>query len=199
MKTKLIWVFLVLGKISGGFMKKLRFAALLAVGFAAFGQDLYQIGDEGPAGGIIFYDKGTFSEGWRYLEAAPPETEWIAEWGAVGTNIVNTGIGIGSGKENTEMLAFAFTRLRDLGGAALTCSKMMYDGFNDWFLPSQGELNLMYKNLKRKGLGDFADEYYWSSTQYHHYAACAQNFTNGIQQNEWYKGVPSRVRAIRSF
>jgi hypothetical protein len=27
----------------------------------------YQIGDIGPAGGIIFYDKGSYSDGWRYL------------------------------------------------------------------------------------------------------------------------------------
>ena len=29
-----------------------------------------KVGDKGPAGGIIFYDKGNDSGGWRYLEAA---------------------------------------------------------------------------------------------------------------------------------
>ena len=33
----------------------------------------YKIGDEGPAGGVIFYDKGEYSDGWRYLEAAPAD------------------------------------------------------------------------------------------------------------------------------
>ncbi len=31
----------------------------------------FPIGDTGPAGGIVFYDKGYYSDGWRYLEATP--------------------------------------------------------------------------------------------------------------------------------
>ena len=38
---------------------------------AAAQQTLYRIGDTGPAGGLIFYDKGNNIGGWRYLEAAP--------------------------------------------------------------------------------------------------------------------------------
>jgi hypothetical protein len=36
----------------------------------------------GPAGGFIFYDKGGYSDGWRYLEAAPEdagEVELLSE------------------------------------------------------------------------------------------------------------------------
>ena len=28
----------------------------------------YNIGDLGPAGGIVFYDKGNNKDGWRYIE-----------------------------------------------------------------------------------------------------------------------------------
>ena len=31
----------------------------------------YKVGDVGPAGGYIVYDKGSFSDGWRYLEVSP--------------------------------------------------------------------------------------------------------------------------------
>ncbi|GHU30912.1 hypothetical protein FACS1894172_04920 [Spirochaetia bacterium] len=36
---------------------------------------VYKIGDTGPAGGLIFYNKGDYSDGWRYLKAAPANTE----------------------------------------------------------------------------------------------------------------------------
>jgi hypothetical protein len=38
------------------------------------------IGTAGPSGGYIFYDKGTFSDGWRFLEAAPSNAEFTASW-----------------------------------------------------------------------------------------------------------------------
>jgi hypothetical protein len=33
----------------------------------------------GPAGGFVFYDKGRYSDGWRYLEAAP-ENAGTGSW-----------------------------------------------------------------------------------------------------------------------
>ena len=40
----------------------------------------YRVGDTGLAGGIVFYDKGDNSDGWQYLEAAPPDFEFQANW-----------------------------------------------------------------------------------------------------------------------
>lgn len=38
----------------------------------------YEYGDPGPAGGWIYYDKGFYSNSWRYLEAAPSDLS--ASW-----------------------------------------------------------------------------------------------------------------------
>ena len=36
-----------------------------------------QVGDIGPAGGYVFYDKGRYLDGWRYIEAAPNDLRVI--------------------------------------------------------------------------------------------------------------------------
>jgi formylglycine-generating enzyme required for sulfatase activity/TolB-like protein len=41
-------------------------------------QGIYKAGETGPAGGLVFYDKGSASGGWRFLEAAPVSTEFEA-------------------------------------------------------------------------------------------------------------------------
>ena len=38
----------------------------------------YTVGNIGPSGGYVFYDKGSYSDGWRYLEAAPASAEFAA-------------------------------------------------------------------------------------------------------------------------
>jgi len=117
----------------------------------------YPIGGTGPAGGHIFYDKGSYSNGWRYLEAAPASTEWTDnEWGSFGTLIGGTGTGIGTGKSNTTIIVNWLNNNSDdtLGDvtyktdrAAYLCDALTVGGYSDWFLPSKDELNLMYQNL----------------------------------------------------
>ena len=38
----------------------------------------YNIRDIGPSGGYVFFDKGSYSDGWRYLEAAPVSFEFTS-------------------------------------------------------------------------------------------------------------------------
>jgi TolB-like protein len=162
----------------------------------------YAIGDRGPAGGHIFYDKGVFSNGWRYLEAASVETEFTAQWGAFQRSVSGNGTGtaIGTGKQNTQLIVQYLRRISESGRAAQRCDSLVMDSYDDWFLPSKDELNLMYQNLKRRGLGEFSsDSFYWSSSEYNiNDAAWYQYFSDG-SQNPNYKSETYSVRAVRAF
>jgi hypothetical protein len=127
---------------------------------------IYNIGDRGPAGGIIFYDKGNSLLGWRYMEAAPVDLP-NAQWGLLGTNVnVTTGSSsMGIGKQNTEHLIEALNRTGERRRAAQLCREYTLNDYNDWFLPSYDELLYLYNNLRRKGLGGFKNDLYWSSSQ----------------------------------
>jgi hypothetical protein len=163
------------------------------------GGQLYKVGDFGPAGGIVFYDKGVFSGGWRYLEAASVETEWNGvQWGAYGDDVVGTGTAVGSGKRNTQVIIDFLKGIGENSRAAQLCTSLDYDGYKDWFLPSKDELNLMYTNLKARGLGSFTNSWYWSSSQAGTVYAWDQSFSDGFQAI-YNKGTTYCVRAVRAF
>jgi hypothetical protein len=157
----------------------------------------YSLGEIGPADGIVFYDKKEYTHGWRYLEAAPAGTEFSAEWGSY-TYVAGTEIVVGSGKRNTELIVAA---LEENGKAAQLCANLNVNGHQDWFLPSMGELDLIYKNLKLMGLGDFKDDWYWSSSasDYGSIAAWAQRFSDGSRNDYNHKGNAYLIRAVRAF
>ena len=79
-----------------------------------------------------------------------------------------------------------------------------YNGFNDWFLPSKDELNVMYENLARGGLAHFGSPTpqgtsgYWSSSQRSWDRAWVQFFFTG-SQSDTIKTNEYRVRPIRAF
>ncbi|MDR1930387.1 MAG: hypothetical protein LBQ44_07125, partial [Treponema sp.] len=162
------------------------------------GRGEYKVGDFGPAGGLIFYDKGVFSDGWRYLEAAPVETEFRAQWGASGKTIDGTQANVGSGKRNTRIIVDKLNEWGESGRAAQLCGSLVSDGFSDWFLPGKDELDLMYKNLAKKGLGNFSSDDYWSSSEYSSGSAWDQRFSDGPQSG-LNKTYTDSVRAVRAF
>ncbi|GHU04431.1 hypothetical protein FACS1894147_09570 [Spirochaetia bacterium] len=161
----------------------------------------YKVGDTGPAGGLIFYDKGNSSGGWRYLEAAPEETEMnVIWWPDSGSWQIKGGPEVGLGKTNTKELMEEFNKRG--GGfdtAIRECDDLSVNGFDDWFLPSKDELNFMYGNLHRRGLGGFRKEQYWSSTVSGD-SIPYLNFSDGMWGN-WFQAVwnKKRVRAVRQF
>ena len=162
----------------------------------------YKIGDIGPAGGLIFYDKGNSTGGWRYLEAAPAETEWVTRGSTTSTGIWNNGITrkVGDGKENTKIFMNAFQqRGGGINTAAWLCDDLVVNGFDDWFLPSLDEVLYIYNNLFLKGIGEFKNTNYWSST-WDYRGQVYINFSNGYDNGTIsYESYRYQVRAIRRF
>ena len=153
----------------------------------------YRVGDTGPAGGLIFYDKGNNSGGWRYLEAASVDAEFQAPWSVLATHVDNLQETIGSGKRNTQLIVEKFKQTSgEWDTAAQKCDDLVFGGFDDWFLPSRAELDQMYGNLKRRNLGDFKNGYYWSSSP------SLQSFSNG-KFDSFYTPFTRYVRPVRQF
>ena len=158
---------------------------------------LYALRDTGPAGGLIFYVKeGGYSDGWMYLEAAPSDQSTGAPLGCYETLISGAdGTAVGTGEQNTIDIEAGCTTA---GTAADICANLSLGGYSDWFLPSKDELNLMYTNLKLAGVGGFAADYYWSSSECTASLAWLQGFGSGGQYGG-YKYHYLRVRAVRAF
>jgi hypothetical protein len=168
---------------------------------------VFSIGDTGPAGGIVFYDKGKYSDGWRYLEAAPADllldgdTAGVS-WGGYGKAVGTTarGTATGSGSSNTTGIVAAYGSNEPYAGtadyAALRCNNIIVNGHDDWYLPSKDELNLLFE--LRDKIGAFKPSWYWTSTEGSGIAAWGQNFLNGLQGLNG-KMNESNVRPIRYF
>ena len=129
------------------------------------------------------------------------------------------GLAIGDGLQNTIDIINANCQVgnRENGKSdGLTAAKVCYDlvleGYDDWYLPSKAELNLIIENIgarNRKGyveysgIGDFTEGIYWTSSQSNTCAAWTQNFnkypTNFRVQDTKTKYTKLFVRAIRSF
>ena len=87
----------------------------------------------------------------------------------------------------------------DWNSAKTACDELILNGYSDWHLPSKEELNSVYVNLKKVGVGGFEDYSYWSSTEYDNGYAWVQSFDNGNQGNA-NKGLGGVIfRAVRAF
>ena len=119
--------------------------------------------------------------------------EWGCHDGTYATWTGANGTAIGTGAQNTIVIEAGCTTS---GTAADICANLTLGVYSDWFLPSTDELDLMYSNLHQQGLGGFASDRYWSSTEVTNYVAWNQNFQYGNQLNT-YKFYNYYVRAVR--
>ena len=156
-------------------------------------------------GGIIFYIDSTGQHG---LVAALDDLEGLYAWGCYETYINGADEdAIGTGYQNT--LAIAAECQEPLIAASATLAYES-NGYSDWYLPSEYELEEMLTSIGNNSLpvnigGFIYDASYWSSTQswgswsstLAHatwYQAPEDPFTD-----QYYKYRAKKVRPIRSF
>jgi len=173
--------------------------------------------ETGPAGGLVFYDKGSYSDGWRYLEIAPQSTEVSGkEWGSEDTWIGGTSTNIGSGQTNTTIIVNWLDNNTDDGNgdvthkterAAYICDTLVEGGESDWFLPSLLEMRKAYINLHTgtdensivyAPVGNFTGATYWTSSEDQMDRAHMLGFDDGEDHN-YGKNNLAIVRAVRGF
>jgi hypothetical protein len=192
----------------------------------------YKVGDRGPGGGIIFHvDAAGFQvEGYsgatgrfttytaHYLEAAPQDSGKPVRWGtnissltSVITTIPSGGVSsggpsnhpdaskVGNGRKDTMTIIASAGQTE---GAAQLAASAAFGGLNDWFLPSIGELRLLWAQKNLPGL-NMAREGYWSATPLSNSGNVLTSSFN--QTDRFVAGIAGgnanniNVRAIRAF
>ena len=96
--------------------------------------------------------------------------------GYYGTSTGATDTLVGAGRQNTITIENVCTTP---GTPADICANLSLGGYEDWFLPSKDELNLMYENLYNidNPVGGFnPDGYWWSSSEIDPSIAWSQGF-----------------------
>lgn len=148
-------------------------------------------------GGIIFYVDDTGQHG--LIAAKNDQSEGIEWYNGSFKYVGATDKSIGAGQANTSKI---ITVLGNGNYAASVCDNLVLEGYDDWFLPSQYELDEMTKHFEVLGMQKSAK--YWSSTD----NGCTSGGIWGgcaYCRDSWgftsFEGPSSKhsVRAIRKF
>jgi len=155
----------------------------------------HAIGDS-YGGGIIFYIDGTGQHG--YIAATSDQSTGTQWRNGINVTTNATGAAVDTGQTNTTTI---ISVQGDTGSyAAKICNDYVTVEcgvpYDDWFLPSKDELNLLY--AQKNEVGGFAYLSYWSSTEYNFDNAWYQYFGDG-NQSYHNKAVSCSVRAVRAF
>lgn len=161
----------------------------------------YKVGDVGPGGGYIFFvDYEEKYANFDYLEAAPIDVDGESVWCDNTFDSIPSVNGwsakaVGLGSKNTINILKVCTS----GAAKVAADYVSKNGTSDWFLPSLGEMKLLYDNLLAAGVGYFSDSSYWTSTEDNAQFVWTQNFNDGSQGNFVNKNETLPVRPVRAF
>lgn len=92
--------------------------------------------------------------------------------------------------------------LMDWNSAMDAAPSATSQGYDDWYLPSIDELELMYNTIGNGGpegnIGGFVNNWYWTSSEYNYNGAWIVSFINGDADSH-NKANTYRVRVIRAF
>ena len=162
-------------------------------------KDACKIGAVGPGGGWIFFvDYNDQYPGFTYLEAAPTDissVEWCNAYTSIPAVSGWSGNAVGAGQANTT----AMIGVCSSGAANSADNYFSPSTKSDWFLGSEGEMMLMYTNLRQAGVGGFlTTNVYWTSTERSSYEAYATRFANG-DPSDYIKYQFAEVRPVRAF
>ena len=177
-----------------------------------------QIGKGGPAGGIVFYCDNTGIHGLEVSAVDQTPSTWGC-WKTNGNDFTYTAVGItgsaiGTGSANTAAILAVCGTAGGAGdanpsnpdggtqyNAAATAAAYSLNGYTDWFLPSESELNQLLINQPLIPVLLPTTTLYWSSTEIDSNSAWTQVFFNPNYNapSAYVKYVTTGVRAIRAF
>ena len=84
----------------------------------------------------------------------------------------------------------------NLGGAGGSEITNLYQ---DFFLPSRDEMVLMHNNLHAHGIGNFSNDFYWTSTEQGTFLTSVVDFSTGTGNLSGQKNGFHRIRPARTF
>ena len=147
-------------------------------------------------GGIIFYVDDTKCHGLiasvlDYDDVNDGSISNTHSWGCQGFSIV-TGVAIGTGLQNTINIV---NNCSSIKCAAYLCYNHIYNGYDDWYLPSYSEF---LELLKIKALLNLNPSYYNTSSEYDLNRFKALTGDDGANNN-LFKNGSNYTRPIRAF
>lgn len=195
--------------------RRLLIALWIGIGFSSCIDEApeVQIGEE-LDGGIVTYVFKSSDEGFVKGEShgiivAKTDLVMESQWGCRGRGVGDTSTGVGFGKSNTEKVLEFHDNLdnyyanptqchpdNDGSVAANLARELNINGESGWFMPSRGEMAVLYEN--RELIGGFVEAEYWSSCESDGNRACVFSFITGAPTSA-FKSDRKKVRVIKYF